>query len=206
MDFKNKNELPTNEALIHNELITSSSTKKDSANKNDSDLIEELSLKYSTDIYSKCITLFNNESIAREAVPYVLLKAYVQLNKTAISNEAQLINQLTYGLCISVVQKAKIKKASVFSKPISNSDDSVDILLENKILELEVKQLKEILNQIPIGDKAVLMMRYQDKMSIEQIANVLETNAKEVKVKLINATYTAMELKSNLEVVEEATH
>lgn len=107
---------------------------------------------------------------------------------------------------MSVVTEAKVNNASVFSESIPSSDDSIDKLLENKILSLEVKELKAILNQIPIGDKAVLLMRYQDKMPVEQIAKVLETNTKEVKVKLINATYTAMELKSNLEILEEAAH
>lgn len=199
MDLKEKNELLINVQSNQQGSNYDKPSEKDRViDENDLDLIEKFHKKYSIGIYTRCITLFNSDAIAKQAISYILLKGYLQLSNTDISNQQQIVNHLTYELCMDIAQKETVNHFKVFSTPTASHDYQIEQLFEQEILSLEPKQLKEILNKISMGDKAILMMKYQDDMPIEEIAEIVALDIEEVKIRLANAQYITMELKSNL--------
>ena len=200
MYLKGKKELLINPLPHHEKSKFTTSPKKDQVFlKNDINSVEDFYEKYSLGIYTRFMTLFKNEDIAKKAIPHILLKGYVHLFDTDLSNQEQFINFLTYQLCMDIAQDAKARRnVPIFSAPTSSHEYPIEELLEQEISPLDSKQLEEILSEIPLGDKAMLLMKYQDDMSIEQIAKIVDLDIEEVKIKLVNAQYIAMELKSNL--------
>lgn len=202
MDLKEKDEPLTNEQSFQEESNYSSPPQiNQEVSRNDLDLLEELHKEYSAGIYSRCITLFRNDAIVKEAISYILLEGYLYLSNANVdvSDQKQFFNHLTYHLCVDIAQKASLSnKVQVFSKPTFSSEYPIQKLFQKEILNLETTQLKEILNDIPIGDRALLLMKYQDDMSLEEIARTINHEIKETKIKLMNAQYIAIELKSNL--------
>ena len=75
----------------------------------------------------------------------------------------------------------------------SGDDDKIkelpDEVEDHEILETSIGRLKIVLNKIPIGDKAILMMKYQDSMSIKEISAVLLKTESAVKMKIKRAKH-----------------
>ena len=204
MDLKEKNELLTNEQLTVEESNYSTSSKTDQiVLSNDLDLLERLHEKHSVGIYTRCKALFMNENIAKEAIPYILLEGYLHLSKTDVPDQEQFFNQLTYHLCLAIAHKAIANKnTQIFSAPSYSCDHPIQELFNKEILSLQPTQLRSVLNKISIGDKALLLMKYQDDMSIEEIAEIVDTDLEDAKLKLVNAQYITIEVKSNLSFQE----
>ncbi len=66
------------------------------------------------------------------------------------------------------------------SEPLEDIDDK-------EILEIEISRLKVILEKIPTEDKAVLLMKYKEELSIKEIGEVLNKSESAVKMKIKRA-------------------
>jgi RNA polymerase sigma-70 factor (ECF subfamily) len=62
-----------------------------------------------------------------------------------------------------------------------------DELDDREILEIELSKLKVIMDQIPAGDKSILMMKYMDGMSIKEIGDVIEKTESAIKMQIKRA-------------------
>lgn len=69
---------------------------------------------------------------------------------------------------------------------------------DEALLEIETRQLKNILDKMSLGDKSLLLMKYQDDMSIKEMAVVLNKSESAVKMKLKRAKEKAQQLKDEL--------
>jgi len=54
---------------------------------------------------------------------------------------------------------------------------------------MEVSRLKKVLEEIPSGDRAVLLMKYQDELSIKEIAEILDKTESAIKMKIKRAKH-----------------
>ena len=70
--------------------------------------------------------------------------------------------------------------------------DIIEDVNDSELLEIEIEKLKFVLNEIPIGDKAILMMKYQEEMSIKEIADTLEKTESAIKMKIKRAKTKAL--------------
>ena len=60
-----------------------------------------------------------------------------------------------------------------------------DIELENKLLkDLQLNQLEKLFKELKADEKMVLLMRYQDGMSVKQISTSLSIGESAVKMRL----------------------
>ena len=55
------------------------------------------------------------------------------------------------------------------------------------LLEMNIKRLKVVLEEIPTGDKTILLMKYQDEMSIREIGHILNKSESAIKMKIKRA-------------------
>lgn len=97
------------------------------------------------------------------------------------------IYSITYNFCIDSIRKKK-KDKSVLVDDLTNEHDTADDGVEDRfIMEMNVKRLKVILDKIPITDKAILLMKYQDEMSIKEISEILGKSESAIKMKIKRA-------------------
>ena len=76
---------------------------------------------------------------------------------------------------------------------MEKAPDQIDEVEDATLLEMEVSRLKKVLEEIPPGDKAILLMKYQDGMSIKEIAEILSKTDSAVKMKIKRAKHKAKE-------------
>lgn len=152
---------------------------------------DQLYGKYSTKVFSKCISLLKDEGNAQDATQDIFLKIFLNLSKFGGKSKfSTWIYSITYNYCIDLIRKKK-KQGNIFSDDIERAPDLAEEVPDSALLEMEVKKLKIVLDIIPVGDKAVLLMKYQDEMSIKEMARALDKSESAIKMKLKRAKHKA---------------
>lgn len=150
---------------------------------------DHLYVKYSGKVFSKCISLLKNEALAQDATQDIFLKIFLNLAKFGGKSKfSTWIYSITYNYCIDLIRKGK-KEKNIFSEDIEKAPDLAEEVPDSALLEIEVKKLKIILDKIPVGDKAVLLMKYQDDMSIKEISDTLDKSESAIKMKIKRAKH-----------------
>ncbi len=143
--------------------------------------------KYSGKIFGKCISLLKNEEMANDAVQDIFMKIILNMSKfNEKSKFSTWIYSITYNYCIDVIRSKKKLQMFVGDGDIEKYDKPEDID-DAFLLEKSVSRLKIILNKIPVADKAILLMKYQDELSIKEISQMIDKSESAVKMKLKRA-------------------
>lgn len=147
--------------------------------------------RYSGKVYSKCISLLKDEQLSDDATQDIFLKIYLNLAKfSGKSKFSTWVYSITYNYCIDYIRRKK-KERNLFSEDIENVGEPLEDVEDHELLEMEVGRLKKVMNVIPAGDRAVLLMKYQDDMSIRDIAGILQKSESAIKMKIKRAKHKA---------------
>ena len=150
--------------------------------------------RYSGKIFSKCISLLKDEPLAKDATQEIFTKIFLNLAKfNEKSKFSTWIYSITYNYCIDYLRKKK-KDNRLFSDEMEDPPDVVDDVPDTELLEIEVRRLKIILEKIPPGDKAILLMKYQDDLQIKDIAAILDKTESAIKMKIKRAKHKAQKV------------
>lgn len=143
--------------------------------------------RYSSKIFGKCLTLLKDEFKAQDATQDIMMKILLNLSKfSGKSKFSTWVYSITYNFCIDSIRKAK-KDKSELVEDISVIADVEDEVSDKFLLEVELEQLKVILEEIPTGDKSILLMKYMDSLSIKEISEVIEKSESAVKMQIKRA-------------------
>ncbi len=154
----------------------------------DASLFSALYKRYAGKVYGKCLSLLKDEHLARDATQEIFLKIFLNLSRfEANSKFSTWVYSITYNYCIDLLRKQN-KVRNLF-------DDEADRLPEveaeevpdEALLAMEVDRLRIVLEHIPVDDKAILLMKYQDGMQIKEIAELLQKSESAVKMRIMRA-------------------
>ncbi|MEO1515937.1 MAG: RNA polymerase sigma factor [Bacteroidota bacterium] len=148
--------------------------------------------RYIGKVYSKCISLLKDEALAQDAAQEIFVKIYLNLAKfSERSKFSTWVYSITYNYCIDYIRRQK-KAKTIFSDEMESAPgDIAEEVDDRELLEMEIGRLKRVLDEIPPGDKAVLLMKYQDDLSIRDISHILDKTESAVKMKLKRAKHKA---------------
>ncbi len=151
--------------------------------------------KYAGKVYGKCLSILKDEDEARDAVQDIFVK--IMLNMASFGEKAQFstwIYSITYNFCIDTIRKKK-KEKTLFSEDIERAPDVPEEEVPDEyLMAMDVKNLKAVLEALPTEDKMVLLMKYQDDMSIKDIADITKKTESAIKMKLKRAKHKAQEI------------
>lgn len=154
--------------------------------------------RYAGKVFGKCISLLKDEGLAQDATQDIFIKVYTNLSRfNEKSKFSTWLYSITYNYCIDFIRRKK-KIKNIFSEDIENAPDIIEDIEDNELLQMEVGKLKIVLEEIPPGDKAVLLMKYQDDMSIKDISATLEKTESAIKMKIKRAKHKAIMVYQNL--------
>lgn len=124
----------------------------------------------------------------------IFLKLFLNLSKFGERAKfSTWVYSITYNYCIDIIRKKK-KQSAIFSDEMEKAADVVEEVPDYALLEMEVGRLKFVLNELPVGDKAVLLMKYQDDLQIRDIAETLDKSESAVKMKIKRAKEKALKI------------
>lgn len=165
------------------------------------DYFGELYDRYSAKVFRKCCSMVGNEADAEDLSQNVLMKAFTNISRfEGRSKFATWIYAITYNTCINFL-KTKQKKAFLtdeFDDQIEGIGFGNDDIESKKIFEVELEQLKQILDEIKAEDRRMLLMKYQDNLSIDNIAKELDLTSSAVKMRLLRARGRVRKIRDKL--------
>lgn len=155
--------------------------------------------RYASKIYGKCLSILKDEALAEDATQEIFMKIFTNLSR--FEEKAKFstwIYSITYNYCIDYLRR-KQKKDNLFTDDeVENASDVADDVSDQMMVEMEIKQLKSVLEGLPADDRTILLMKYQDEMSIKEMAEILGKSESAVKMKIKRAKEKAQRLRDEL--------
>jgi len=168
---------------------------------NDTLLFEILYDRYDKVVYNKCIGFSKNADEAEDLTQDIFLKLFVKLNTfKGKSKFSTWLYAFTYNHCVNYVNRSTAKKIEQKSVDAENLEDSYyDPVEEESIHKLKVEKLKEALELISPEEKMILLLKYQDYLSIKELKDVFGIGESAVKMRLKRAKEKLINVYTNKE-------
>ncbi|MFN8338684.1 MAG: RNA polymerase sigma factor [Saprospiraceae bacterium] len=143
--------------------------------------------RYTNKVYAKCISMLKESELAEDATQEIFVKVILNLSKfSGKSKFSTWLYSVTYNFCIDIIRKGK-KEIIISLEENTKIDIEDDGMMDAEIMETNVYRLKEVLGLMNVEDKSILMMKYQDDLSIKEICDMMDKTESAVKMKILRA-------------------
>ena len=167
--------------------------------KNDTHLFAILYDRYGRVVYNKCYGFANGVDEAKDLTQDVFLRVFVKLASfKGKSKFSTWLYAFTYNHCVNYVTRntaKKIEKKSVNSDSIENIGEEVDSTHEFQ--NMKVEQLKKVMELISPDEKMILLLKYEDNLTIKELSEALDIGESAVKMRLKRAKDKLVQLYEN---------
>ena len=140
-------------------------------------------------VYNKCLGFSRSNQEAEDLTQDIFLKLFVKLASfKGKSKFSTWLYSFTYNHCVNYVNRNTAKR--IEKKSVKAEDylkDEVDDDNDEDISTLKVEKLKEALDKISPEEKMILLLKYQDFLSIKELTEMLEVGESAVKMRLKRA-------------------
>ena len=128
-------------------------------------------------------------TIAQDLTQDILVKAFTKLNTfKGTSSFSTWLYQVTYTHCIDYIRKnKKIYKEELEEdkhEKLQSDDADIDEVHEKILLEMKIEYVQQILGELKAEERSIVLMKYQDNMSISELSEMLNLSENAVKMKL----------------------
>jgi RNA polymerase sigma-70 factor (ECF subfamily) len=142
--------------------------------------------RYQVKVQDKCYSLLRDRDLAEEAKQNILEKTYEKLDSfKGKSTFSSWLYSITYNYCIDYLRNKK-----KMSYPEWNRQQEIPEIIEQTDEEEDVidsDKLNAIMDRIHPEEKALLMMKYHDDISISGIAKALRLTESATKMRIKRA-------------------
>lgn len=149
-------------------------------------LFEVLHFRYFQKVKDKCYTFLKNRILAEEMANDILSKAYEKLSGfKGKSSFSSWLYSITYNTVIDY-----LRKKQQLHYPNWNQENNLPEILdetESDLAEIDYDNLLKVFEKIHPEEKAILLMKYQDLLSLKEIASTLAITEDAVKMRLKRA-------------------
>lgn len=168
--------------------------------KKDSTLFGVLYDRYSKMVYNKCYGFAKSQKEAEDLTQDVFLMLFVKLGSfKGNSKFSTWLHSFTYNFCVNYVNRDKGRKISDKSNDIADTEYKLSAeVTDESLLHLQVEKLKKALELIEPEDKTLLLLKYQDGVSIKELETLLEIGTSAVKMRLKRAKARVIETYNSL--------
>jgi len=159
--------------------------------------------RYSKKVYNKCYSFVNNEDEAKDLTQDVFLKLFTKLYSfKGNSKFSTWLYAFTYNFCVNYVKRDTGKRINSISKPLDKNDyhlSEIEEIEDQTLFDLKTSKLDIALSMIEPDDKAILLLKYQDDVSIKDLQATLQIGESAVKMRLKRAKVKVIEAYNKIE-------
>lgn len=157
---------------------------------NSPELFAELYDRFSNIVFNKCYGFCRSREEAEDLTHDVFVKLFLKLNTfKGYSKFSTWLYSFTYHFCLNYIQRNTYKKKErrtvvsdqIREEPVFEEMDTVNLV------KVKSERLAEILASIKPAEKIILLMKYQEDMSIKEIMCVLKISKSAVKMRIKRA-------------------
>jgi RNA polymerase sigma-70 factor (ECF subfamily) len=147
---------------------------------------EILYKRYYQRVFEKCYSFVKNKSVAEELAEDIFSKIFEKLPTfKQLSSFSSWLYSVTYNHCIDYLRKKK--KLHYPSWNLENEIPEIIDETEESVENINYDNLLVILELIHPEEKALLLMKYQDNLSMKQISSALRISEDAAKMRLKRA-------------------
>lgn len=155
-------------------------------------LFAELYDRYASIVYNKCLSFAISKEEAEDLTHDIFIKMFLKLNTfQGKSKFSTWLYSFTYNHCVNYLNRNSYSKRTEMADEVEDDDKNEEIPDED-ILQLKAIKLHEALSRIDPADKMILLLKYQDELSIKDIQIVLEIGESAAKMRLKRAKEKVM--------------
>jgi RNA polymerase sigma-70 factor (ECF subfamily) len=177
------------EAIVLKKLSDEDLVFEITTNKN-TELFAVLYDRFSKVVYNKCYGFANSKEEAEDLTQDIFVRLFVKLETfRGNSKFSTWLYSFTYNFCVNYVQRShhkKKEKVTVITDQIKEADAWLEIE-DTQLFELKSEKLAKAMSLIEAKDKMILLMKYQDDMSIKEIKEALNIGESAVKMRVKRA-------------------
>ncbi|HPF90720.1 MAG TPA: RNA polymerase sigma factor [Flavobacteriales bacterium] len=150
-------------------------------------------------VYHKCVSMAGDKEIAKDLVHDIFLKTFANLSKfDHRSKFGTWLYRITYNYCLDHLRKSQRQRTvDVDDDRLESMEDDTD-RYEAELLSLRADKLSEVLAALDPADRGVLLMRYQDDLSVKEMMEVLGLGESAVKMRVMRARERALRIYEEL--------
>lgn len=158
---------------------------------NDTLMFEVLYDRYATMVYNKCYGFANGVDEAKDLTQDVFLRVFVKLGSfKGKSKFSTWLYAFTYNHCVNYVTRntaKKLEKKSISSEYVDIENIGEDIDSTREFDNMRVEKLKIVMDLISPDEKMIILLKYQDNLSIKELSEALDIGESAVKMRLKRA-------------------
>lgn len=151
-------------------------------------LFEVLYDRYASLVYNKCYGFARDGDEAKDLTQDVFLNLFVKLASFKHKSKfSTWLYAFTYNYCVNYVTRntaKKIEKKSVSPDVMVNVSDTEP---EIGFADMKVEKLKKVIELIAPDEKMILLLKYEDGLSIKEISSALDLGESAVKMRIKRA-------------------
>lgn len=167
---------------------------------NDAYLFGVLYDRYAGLVYNKCLGFVQDKKEAEDVTHDIFLKLFISLRKySGRSKFSTWLYSFTYNFCVNYVQRNMAKRPK---KTDLEDHENIEDYNDSDLIQLKADVLQAALNVVPAEDKMILLMKFQDDMSIADIMDALELGESAVKMRIKRAKSKVVNEYENLKKME----
>lgn len=137
--------------------------------------------RFADKIYRKCYSFVRDSAKAEDFMHDIFLKLILNLsNYKSDSKFSTYIFSITYNYCIDHIRQSKKLQEVELEGDFEEDDSSV----WSEAREMDAQRLNKTLDSISTEEKSLILMKYQDDLSIKEIGDVLKLSESAVKMRL----------------------
>lgn len=141
--------------------------------------------RYAPKVYQKCLSFSKDRAEAKDLAHDIFVKIFLSLKNFNFKSQLSTwIYRITYNHCVDYQAKKTKQNTLKEELTVELPKTLVNEPTDSQILEINVKILNELLNKLTVSEKTILLMKYQDEMSIKEISAMLSAGESAVKMKL----------------------
>lgn len=149
--------------------------------------------RYAVKVYAKCLSFTKSSEEAEDLAHDIFLKMYLKLKEfKANAKFSTWLYSITYNYCVDFVARTRKSRESQeeYTEELAMQDDAY----EEELFQIRVEHLKMLLEKINPEDKALLLMKYQDDLSIKEITTITHLSESAIKMRLKRAKAKIIEM------------
>ncbi|MBL7870063.1 MAG: sigma-70 family RNA polymerase sigma factor [Cyclobacteriaceae bacterium] len=174
-------------------LLTDEEIVSQIVSNRDTQLFEILYERHSGRVYNKCFSFVHENALAEDLTHDIFLKVYLSLKSfEGRSKFSTWIYSITYNYCVDTINlkkktTQKLEEYQYDQVSFTEPDDA-------ELFCIQIEVLTKILNTIRPEEKSILLMKYQDDFSLQDISDSLGIGLSAVKMRLTRAKQKVVDL------------
>lgn len=140
--------------------------------------------RYADKVYRKCLSFVKDPARAEDFTHDIFLKLITSLpSYKETAKFSTWLYSITYNYCVDKVRTTKKLAEDELDEEFDLEDPEDD----TELREIEAQRLRKALDKVSTDEKAILLMKYQEDLSIKEIADLFGVTESAVKMRLLRA-------------------